>query len=282
MRYFIFMILFFSPFIVFSKTIITYAGEEKGPRYLRKLLELVLENTKAEFGDFELVSTDQHENYPRLIGQLDKGVYENFVMKVSVTDEILNKYNVVKFPLDRGTTGYRIAFSSQSNEQKKCDDININYIAEQLTVQGLGWLDTDILKYNNFNVYTVGRNQQMFEMIKRKRARYFFRGINELPYESSKFPNHFIEPCFALKYPLPRFFITNKRDVKIAKRIEIGLKMAFKDGSFIKLWRKYYIEKIRFANMKERQIFELENPFITTLGDEYLQYNFKFSELNDY
>ncbi len=193
----------------------------------------------------------------------------------------MNNYNVIKFPLDRGVTGYRIAFTTQKNAQKKCDNININDIAEQLTVQGLGWLDTDILKYNHFNVYGVARSQQMFQMIKYKRAQYFFRGINELFYESNRFPNQFIEACFALKYPLPRFFITNKRDNKIAKRIEIGLKMAFKDGSLIKLWKKHYLENIRWVNMKERQIFELQNPFIKTLDDEYLQYNFKFSELNN-
>ncbi len=282
MRTFVLFIIFFCPFIALSKTIITFAGESEGPRYIKNLLELALEKTKSEFGDFELVSTDQHENYPRLIGQLDKGIYENFVMKVSVTDEILKNYNVIKFPLELGVTGYRVAFSSQRNDQNKCDNIDINDIAEELTVQGIGWLDTDVLKYNHFNVYGVARSQQMFEMIKHKRARYFFRAINELPYESNQYPNLAIEPCFALKYPLPRFFITNKRDVKIAKRIDIGLKMAYKDGSLIKLWKRYYIEKIRFANMKERQIFELKNPYIKSLDDEYLQYNFKFSELNDY
>jgi len=82
-----------------------------------------------------------------------------------------------------------------------------------------------------------------------------------------------------LKYPLPRFFITNKRDIKISKRIELGLKIAYEDGSLIKLWRRYYKEKIQVANMKDRQIFELENPYIKNLGDEYKKYNYKFSEL---
>jgi len=181
MKYFLCLILFFSPFIVLSKTVVTYAGEGGGPRYLKTLLELALEKTKSEFGAFELVSTNRNENYPRLLRQLDRGVYENFVMKVSVTDEILNKYNVISFPLDRGVTGYRVAFSSLKNGQKKCENINLNNIEAQITVQGIGWLDTDILKYNRFNVYAISRAQQMFEMIEFNRATFFLEVLMSSP-----------------------------------------------------------------------------------------------------
>ena len=284
MRHLIFLIFCFNPLTVVSKTTITYGGgnDNGGPIYLKTLLELALEKTKPEFGDFELVRNNKNENYPRLIIQLDKGVYENLVMKVSITDEIIKKYNVIKFPLDRGVTGYRIAFTSLKNNQKQCEIIKLKDVQNELTIQGIGWLDTDILKRNHFNVHAVARTQQMLKMIERNRAEYFFRGINEIRWELSQNPNVSLEPCFALQYSLPRFFITKKRDIKIAKRIELGLKRAFEDGSFIKLWRKYYIASIQMVNMKERQIFELENPYIATLDDEYRQYNFKFSELNDY
>ncbi len=282
MRYLFFCVLFLNPLIVLSKTIVTYAGEEDAQDYLKPLLVLALEKTKSDFGDFELVSTNLLENYPRLIHQLDEGVYENFVMKISVTDEILKKYNVIKFPLDRGVTGYRIAFISLNNHKNKCEDVNLEDIAGELTLQGIGWLDTDILNYNHFNVYPVSRELQMVKMIEHNRATYYYRGINEIVYEAKVFPNLLIEPCFALKYPLPRFFVTHKRDTNIAKRIELGLKRAYKDGSLIKLWRIFYIENIRLSNMKDRRVFELKNPFIKTLDDEYLQYNFQFSELNDY
>ena len=284
MRHLIFLIFCFNPLTVVSKTTITYGGgnDNGGPIYLKTLLELALEKTKPEFGDFELVRNNKNENYPRLIIQLDKGVYENLVMKVSITDEIIKKYNVIKFPLDRGVTGYRIAFTSLKNNQKQCEIIKLKDVQNELTIQGIGWLDTDILKRNHFNVHAVARTQQMLKMIERNRAEYFFRGINEIRWELSQNPNVSLEPCFALQYSLPRFFITKKRDIKIAKRIELGLKRAFEDGSFIKLWRKYYIASIQMVNMKERQIFELENPYIATLDDEYRQYNYKFSELNDY
>jgi len=282
MHYYVLLIIFFTPLTVLSKTIITYPGGLSGPPYVKKLLELSLEKTKSDFGDFELISTYKNETHPRLIRHLDDGTYKNFVIKVSVTDDVLQNYNIIKFPIDRGMSGFRVAFSSVKMDQKNCDNINLDNILDEPIVQGSGWLDTDILKYNHFKVHPVATNQQMFNMIARKRVRYFFRGINELLYESSKFPNLFIEPCFALKYPLPRFFVTNKRDIDIAKRIETGLERAYKDGSLIKLWRTYYIKSIQLANMKERQIFELKNPFIKTLDDDYLKYDFKFSELDDH
>jgi len=260
-----------------SKTVFTTVGGE-GPTDIRhlyntKLLELALTKTIAEFGDFELAATNQNENYPRLLQQLDKGIYKNFFLKASVTDDILEKYHVIKIPVDRGVTGYRIAFTSQKNIENHCKHISFKSIKNKLSVQGIGWLDTKILEYNQFNVYGASKYEQMFRMIERKRVSYFFRGINEIYDELDKYPNMSIEPCFALKYSLPRFFITNKKNIKNAQRIEIGLKKAFKDGSYIKLWNVFFKDSIQLSNLKERQIFELENPYIKTLDNDYLKYN---------
>jgi hypothetical protein len=244
--------------------------------YIEKLLSLALNKTKYEYGDFTLQKTNQNENPARLLKQLDNNVYENFFFSASMNDEVLDKYQIIEFPVYRGAAGYRVAFT---NNNMPCKLLTFEKIKQSLHIQGVGWLDYKILKNNNFDVEAVSHYEQMFNMVIYNRVDYFFRGINEIALEWSVFPNLKLESCFALHYPLPKFFITHKNNKQNAKRINIGLLRAYQDGSFLKLWQSFFLESMKQINLKNRKIFELENPFITTLNDDYLKYNFSLNEL---
>ncbi|MCP4350231.1 MAG: amino acid ABC transporter substrate-binding protein, partial [Desulfobacterales bacterium] len=92
----------------------------------------------------------------------------------------------------------------------------------------------------------------------------FPRGINEAWKEisemGSKYPNLTVEPSIAIYYPYPVYFFVNKQNLKLADRIERGLKILMKDGSFEKLFLKYHDAVIGQADLKNRKMFELENP----------------------
>lgn len=261
-----------------SNTVFNYVGMEgrydKRHLFIQEALKLALIKTKANFGDFELISSTAGENTSRLFKQMDENVYQNFFFKASITNDILDNYHVIKFPIDLGLTSYRVAFISDDEEIIDCKQINFEDIKNKITIQGIGWLDTDILKFNGFNIYSVSHYEQMFKMLENNRAAYFFRGIDEIHLEMSAYPDIKLEPCFALHYPLPRFFITNKENVKNAERIELGLKKAFEDGSYQDLWELHFKKAILLSNISERQIFELENPYISKLTTHYQKYSF--------
>ena len=143
-------------------------------------------------------------------------------------------------------------------------------------------MDGDILTQNGLNVYKITSYDKMFELITMGRIDAFFRGVNEVETEwdirHSQFPTLRIEPCIAFYYPLPRFFITNKNNKLNAQRILTGLQLAYEDGSFIELWEEFFLDSIKLVGLHNRQIIELNNPFISEIDTSYQKYNVDLTE----
>jgi hypothetical protein len=51
--------------------------------------------------------------------------------------------------------------------------------------------------------------------------------------------------------------------------------LAYKDGSFIELWNKYYKESIDFVNLKQSKIFRIDNPFLNGINKTYEDYIYR-------
>lgn len=282
-------VLVFSCFLLmnspaYSRTIFNYVGKEdqndQRQLFIKDVLTLALTKTSKKVDDFKLITRTAGENTSRLFRQMDQNTYQNFFYNSSINNDILKKYHVINFPIDLGLTSYRVAFISNEKSLSNCEQVKLSDIKKRLTIQGIGWLDSDILKFNGFNVHPIPRYEQMFEMMKKNRASYFFRGIDEIKLEIDTHPKLSVDSCFALYYPLPRFFITNKDNVNNAKRIEEGLKIAFKDGSYQSLWWRHFKESIEIARINKRKIFKLENPFISNLPSGYQKYNLKLMHQN--
>lgn len=280
MKLILYILLGVSTSFAHSTQVYTYVGAEytNDPRhlYIKSLIKLALNKTKNEFGSFILKKTDQNENPARLFKQIDNNTYENFFFSASITDEILKKYHVIEIPVYRGSISYRIAFT---NKKISCSKMTVEKIKESTTIQGVGWLDSKILKANGFQMEEISHYDQMFKMIIHNRVDYFYRGINEITHELNLYPKLIVEPCFALHYPLPKFFITNIKNRNNADRLELGLEGAYKDGSFIKLWQDHFLANIKKLKLNERKLIELNNPFIKTINNDYKKYNFKVKEL---
>lgn len=270
-----------------AKTIFTYVAKAtiEDPRisYEKRVLELALIKTQGEYGDFELIPSDSGITKARLQIQMKQGLYDNYFFKMSVTDKILTDYHVINFPIDLGLVGYRIAFVHQSNLQNLRKVTELEELKDLLILQGIGWLDGDILQANGLTVSNVTNKTSMYKMISLNRADLYFRGLNEIKneilYNKPMYPEVEIEPYIVLHYPLPRFFVTSKENAHNAKRVELGLKKAYADGSLIKLWESVYLEDIQFINLNKRHVIELENPFISTLDPYYKKYNYKLGSL---
>jgi len=248
-------------------------------QYIHQTLHLALSKTADEYGSYELKRIPHTATIARLLKQLQQKDYNNFFLKMSITDDILQKYHVIPFPLDRGMAGYRVSFVNVNNKNKLCGDNIETALKSQTIIQGIGWLDGDILNYNGYITNRVTYYQSMFKMIDKGRAELFPRGVYEIYKETNNivknYTNIVLEPCFAFYYPLPRFFITSKDNAENAKRIEKGLAMAFEDGSLIKLWEEYFSKSIAMTQLHKRKIIVLENPFIKTLDKTYQKYNVK-------
>lgn len=279
-------LIFLNPYSMYSMnnindkiTIFTYhkkqSKDDKRFGYDNELLKLSLEKTIKKYGPYKLIPINVNANYRRVEALAINEKYENLFFKQSVSTERLNNLGYVSFPVDLGIVGYRVGFVSKNNINKIEKIKDLKDFKKVSIIQGLGWLDTKILKYNGFTIVTGNNYAGLFKMVAKNRGDLFLRGANELYEEwnaNMNIGNLSYDKTIALYYPLPRFFFTNKKNKDAIKRVKEGLVLAYNDGSLMKLWEKHYLKSIKFANLPNRRIFKLTNPFLEEIDKSYEKY----------
>ena len=276
------LILFVPTFAMSSITKLIYHSSDNSiderKLYEIELLSLALDKTKDKYGDYELIPS-KIMTVERAEHNLRENKIKNFILKTSVSNKYLDDFSYTNFPVDRGVVGYRVSFISPKIKENIKDIKSLDELKKFKFAQGVGWLDTDILKENGFNVIMIANYNSFFRMLILNRIDFFPRGINEIlaEYNAYKYLDKFdYDRTFALYYPLPRFFFMNKKNKKVTQRIEEGLKIGYDDGSLDKLFEKYYQPSIDFIKMKQRKIYKIDNPFLLDIDTSYEKYNYPF------
>ncbi|MCD8547996.1 MAG: hypothetical protein LRY38_06140 [Aeromonadaceae bacterium] len=229
------------------------------------LLELALEKTRPQYGDFQLVSAPAM-NTARALAELKKGSQPNFMLKMSY-DPKLEASGLLrsKLDVDLDIIGYRACFTRTSLLPSLAQVHNLTQLQQFSHGQGSGWVDSQILAANGFKVVTVGQYESLFRMVATGRFDLFCRGINELQGEwqaHRQLAGLAVEPSLLLYYPLPRFFYANPRDAAGLQRVEEGVRLALADGSLQHLWLSHYGPSVTFAQPAQRRLFRLHNPLL--------------------
>lgn len=238
------------------------------------VLTLALEKTKDEYGGYSLVSTPS-VTFPRAVEFARKGIYTNFFLKHSFEGKFGNELVYVPFPVDLGIVGYRVCFTSAAGQEKLKNVESLEQLKALAHIQGSGWSDVEILRYNGFVVQEISGYENMFRMIAAGRSDLFCRGANEIfdEYQARKsISNLKYDSTMAIVYPLPRFFYTNAQNTEAAERVFQGLVLAYDDGSLVSLWESYYSENYSFSNLDNRRLFRIYNPLLEGLDTEYQKY----------
>lgn len=277
----VFSLIFLYSVCSYSETVFTYRGKESindtRYEYDRLLLELALKKTEDKYGPYKMVASKMGANELRSVMAAETGIYENYFVKQSVRPELVENLAYIPFPIDRGIVSYRVAFIAEKNKATIANIKTLEQLKKLTILQGVGWFDKEILESQGFEILSSGYYESMFNMIARGRADLFIRGANEFlnEWESHKnIEGLAYDQTIVIHYPMPRFFFTNKANTKAIERVSEGILIAYNDGSLVKLWQEQYQESIDFSNLKNRRIFELENPFINDVDPSYIQYNY--------
>lgn len=173
----------------------------------------------------------------------------------------------VRIPVSKGLLGFRVCLIRAGEEDKFKD---IRSIDDWLSAgfqlgQGTHWPDTPILESNGLKVVKSVRYKPLFHMLERKRFDCFPRSINEVRSELERPENNklALEKYLMFQYRLPTFFFVNKNKPGLANRIERGLNIAIKDGSFDRLFNQHHKVTLDKINMKQRKIIKLNNPYLS-------------------
>jgi hypothetical protein len=173
----------------------------------------------------------------------------------------------VRIPLFKGLLGCRIFIINKEN-QHKFDNIQTLDDLKKLTFgQGKTWTDGKILEANGLKVVKTSKYENLFYMADGGRFDAFPRGVHEPFGEVASRPklNLTVEKNILLIYTMDLYLYTSKNNAKLARELEQAFNKAIADGSFDKLFYsspqvKDIMEK---ANMKDRKIFYLDNPFLS-------------------
>ncbi len=271
---------------VSAQTVFTARGPETPNDhrydYQQKLLELALEKTREDYGDFTLVKSRMGSNTKRAMWEVETGLYENYFVANAVTPKRLENLVPVPFPIDLGILGYRVFFTSEETKERLRSVSALEDLKKFRMVQGLGWSDSEILKNAGFQVAEASDYHGMFQMVANNRVDLFPRGINEFLNEwrtNKHIENLSYDEGLILYYPFPKFFYTTQGNEAQAGRIMTGLVRAYDDGSLVKLWEAEYKSSIDQVGLLHRKILSIPNPNLAHIVPDYKKY-FYFASQN--
>lgn len=241
---------------------VIYPGDDFRYAEYIETLHMALEKTVASHGPYSMQPVKVAMNETRYLAEAKTGELVNVVWSAT-SKEKENSLLPIRIPLGKGILGYRIALIHRDSQPlldkvKSKDDLKAFSF-------GLGpsWGDVPIYRAAGFKVETANY-EDLFRMLARKRFNIFSRGINEVFQEYEQYgpdlPALAIEQRLLLHYIYPFYFFVSPAEPQLAARIEAGLRLMLKDGSFDGVFRKYNAPAIQRANLARRRIIELPNP----------------------
>ena len=259
---------------------IIYPNTEGLDRFqdLIEMLDEALKHTVDRYGPYALKATDFKMNERRSRDFFtDSSKKPGFNILFSAPLKEFEGTNVIPVEVAprRGILGYRMVLTHKDklNELKKVK--TIKDLKKYVMLQGAGWGDVKIFKHNNIPVVEGAGYEGLFQMVNAKRADIFSRGITEIFAEFKKQKinnkNLAIEDSFIIRYDWPYLYMTRKENVTLKKRIEFGFEQIKKNGVWEKLFKKYYENDIKMANINKKTIIKLENPLLSEAGKSILK-----------
>lgn len=261
--------------------VVTYKRSEFGDTqrktFEQSAIELALQKTSGKTGTFEMVPVNVISR-THAIAALNQDKYENFVMTLSYEDELLKDDNLIyiPFPLELGAHSYRICYTNKSLTNKVQQIKNLQQLQQYKIGVGTGWVDAKILQHHGLQTVEGTNITSLFRMTQAGRVDIFCPSPTEYFHELTieKATDLQLDNKLALYYPLPKFIFSHKSNQALMDRIKKGIEIAYNDGSYMQLWRDANAQDIERAKLNERHFIKMNNPFISTLDDDYKQYLF--------
>lgn len=242
--------------------------DDHRPDYLREVVRLALEATKATFGPYDFKMEAPFMARDRALLELLRGEEIN-VHVVATRQEWEDKAIAIRIPILRGLLGYRLLITDKDH-QKRFAKVRTQ---DELRLLRAGfrsqWTIAKAFNQLNLNTVLVDDYEELFGLLGTDRADYLPRGVNEIYAELNnqikKIPNLIIEPNLALYIPLPVYIFVSPEHPEIAYRLSEGMEIMIENGTLDRLFHQYFDDDIKRAELSRRQIIELENPTLSKM-----------------
>jgi hypothetical protein len=177
--------------------------------------------------------------------------------------DLEERLQAIYFPVLKGIMGYRV-FIVRHDDTFFSPLTTLEQIKSIPAGQGHDWPDSEILRFNGFDVIEGGA-YNLLNMLEKHRFDYFPRALHE-PWTEIENNSHFmVDRFFLLKYPAPMYFFVNKTNKRLHDRISQGFQKSIASGAFDTLFYQHPITEgiLSKANVAQRKVFELANPLLS-------------------
>lgn len=223
--------------------------------YIAELFVLALEKSDFEFNCIPVENLPSQKRKILLLGK-----EKTLDLAWTVTNVIREEQALaVKIPLDKGLLGYRIPLIHKKNldlfkgKQHTTDIKNIHF--------GLSfdWPDLEIFKQNELSILSFSSQSQANNLLKFGRIDAIPDGLLEVGSYKLQ-PELTYDKHVVLYYPSAVYFFVAKENQVLHDALEKGLNLSLKDGSWQKLFNKYFSQVIENVNLDKRTLIRLDNP----------------------
>lgn len=252
------------------------SSEDARMDYYRAAMQLALEKTRPEYGDYELLDSVRM-NKARMRLEVQKpGRSALFIVDSWPQERPHPEVSLLPFPIDLGILSYRVCFVGPESARALAGVRSLSQLQGFSQGVGKGWRDADILRHNGFRVHEVDNYESLFRLVARGRVDLFCRGANEILTEWERhhpaLPELAVDRHLTLFYPLIHAFYSHATYGKERERLWLGLQLAWEDGSLKRLWRQHFQPSLAFTRLASRQMFRLTNPLLPGTGVDYKAY----------
>lgn len=228
--------------------------------YDREVIELLLEKTVREFGDYEMRAAP-YMSQSRSLEEIEGGGVLDVMATTSNRDRE-TRLLPIRHSIHHTLMGVKLLLIRKGTEATFARMKTLKDLSKLLGGQGRDWPDVEIFRFNGLSITTGSSYEGLFKMLQKKRFDYFPRSLPEIFDEQATHvaKGLVVEKTMALVFPLHAYIFVKRSNHKLAKRLERGFEIAIADGSFKKLFLKKHGENIKRARLGDRHIIYLENP----------------------
>ncbi|MCE4554219.1 substrate-binding periplasmic protein [Roseateles cellulosilyticus] len=243
-------------------------GRESHWRYLLALMKLATEHAGV---DYEFIEAREPMSQARVIRELSNRTGSLDLAWTMTSIEREAQMIPVRVPVDRGLIGHRICLVRREHADRWAGLRTLDQLKRYKACQGADWPDYEILRHNGLPVEGASRYEALFDMLRKGRSDYFPRAVFEIEDEAAGAlaEGLVIEPNVLIRYPTASYLFVRPDRPELAADLERGLEAAVADGSFQRLFQRYFGDLIARHRLVQRTVITLRNPLLppaTPLG----------------
>jgi hypothetical protein len=228
--------------------------------YFYRVLELALHKTDAKWGPVQIKQLPYRPEDKRLRSALIRGSVD--VLWSPTSADFERQMLPVRISLLKELNNYRLLLI-RKNEQAVFSAVqSIDDLRKLRGGMGAQWTDASIMEYNRLPLVKAVGYGKLFKMLAAKRFDYYSRGLYQIQSEVNFYPELElqIEQKLMLSYPNEVYFFVNKNNPDLAKRLETGLQIAQRDGSFDQLFNSIprYQWGLELLKKHQRRVITLQ------------------------